>query len=101
MDKEFEKPKMMGYTIYSKSGCPNCMKIKKYLKDANAPITIIDCDDYLIEQKEEFLKFIEDLVGKSIRTFPMVFFERKFVGGQEDAEYHHSRLNAFSNNLFF
>jgi glutaredoxin len=101
MDQEFEKPKMTGYTIYSKSGCPNCTKVKKYLTEVNAPMNIVDCDEYLIEVKEEFLKFIEETVGKSVRVFPMVFFEKKFVGGYDETEYHYNRLNAFSNNLFF
>ena len=101
MDQEFKIPEMTGYTIYSKSGCPNCSKVKKYLTEVNAPVNIVDCDDYLIEAKEEFLKFIEIIAEKSVRVFPMVFFERKFVGGYDETEYHYSRLNAFSNKVFF
>jgi len=101
MEQEFEKPKMIGYTVYSKSGCPNCTKVKKYLTDVNAPISIVDCDEYLIENKDGFLKFIETAAEKSVRVFPIVFFERKFIGGYEDTEYHYNRLNAFSNNVFF
>ena len=100
MDQKFEKPKMTGYTVYSKPGCPNCTKIKNYLKNANAPFSVIDCDEYLIENKEEFLKFIEEIAEKSVRVFPMVFFERKFIGGCQDAEYHHNKLNAFSDDVF-
>jgi len=47
------------------------------------------------------LKFIEENAGKSVRVFPIVFFEKKFIGGYTDTEYHYNRLNAFSNNLFF
>jgi len=100
MDQEFEKPKMTGYTIYSKSGCPNCTKVKKYLQNANAQMNIVDCDEYLIERKEEFLKFIEEAAEKSVRVFPIVFFEGKYIGGYQDTEYHYSRLNAFSNDVF-
>jgi len=101
MDQEFEKPKITGYTIYCKSGCANCIKVKKYLTEVNAPMNIVDCDEYLIKSKEEFLKFIEENAGKSVRVFPIVFFEKKFIGGYTDTEYHYNRLNAFSNNLFF
>jgi len=101
MDQEFEKPKMSGYTVYSKSGCPNCTKVKKYLTDVNAPMNVVDCDEHLIERKEEFLKFIEEIAEKSVRVFPIVFFERKFIGGYADTEYHYSRLNAFSNDALF
>ena len=34
MNHEFENPKIIGYTVYSKSGCPNCTKVKKYLTEA-------------------------------------------------------------------
>ena len=95
MEKEFEKPKMTGYTVYSKSGCPNCNKVKKFLQNARAQMITIDCDEYLIERKEDFLKFIETISDKSVRVFPIVFFERKLIGGYEDTEYHYSRLNAF------
>jgi glutaredoxin len=100
METEFEKPNLTGYTIYSKSGCPNCLKVKKYLKEMNAAVYIIDCDEYLIENKEEFLKFIEEMAKKSVRIFPIVFFEGKFIGDYQDTEYHHSRLNAFSTDVF-
>jgi glutaredoxin len=101
METEFEKPKLKGYTVYSKSGCPNCLKVKKYLNELNASVSIIDCDEYLIESKEEFLKFIEETAEKSVKVFPIVFFERKFVGGYSDTEYHYNRLNAFSNDELF
>jgi glutaredoxin len=101
MEQEFEKPKVNGYTIYSKSGCPNCSKVKKYLNDSNAIVSIIDCDEYLIECKEEFLKFIEEAAEKSVRMFPIVFFERKYIGGYQDTEHHNSRLKAFSNDELF
>ena len=32
---EFNKPVEKGFTIYSKSGCPNCLKAKAYLKQKN------------------------------------------------------------------
>jgi glutaredoxin len=100
MEQEFEKPKVNGYTVYSKTGCPNCLKIKKLLNDSNAIVSIVDCDEYLIERKEEFLKFIEEAAEKSVRVFPIVFFEGKYIGGYSDTEYHHSRLNAFSSDDF-
>jgi glutaredoxin len=101
MDKEIIKPAKKGYTIYTKSGCPNCVKVKNYLKSVNAPITIIDCDDYLIENKEEFLKFISDLSEITIKVFPIVFYEEKYIGGYSETEKHYNMMSAFSNNDFF
>jgi glutaredoxin len=78
---EFIKPEKIGFTIYSKSGCPNCRKVKELIKDKHFLFTVIDSDDYIIENKEAFLKFIENIAETNYRTFPMVFYDGKFVGG--------------------
>ena len=78
----FVKPSEVGYTIYSKSGCPYCDKAKALLKIDN-PITI-NCDDYLVDKKEEFLQFIKDLSQKEHKTFPMIFKDSNFIGGYSD-----------------
>ena len=78
---EFIEPKKIGFTIYSKSVSPNCTKVKQLIKDKNFLFNVIDSDDYIIEDKESFLKFIENIAEKSYRTFPMVFYDGKFVGG--------------------
>lgn len=78
---EFTEPKKLGFTIYSKSGCPNCTKVKNLIKQHNFLFNVIDSDDYIIEDKESFLTFIENIAEKSYRTFPMVFYDGKFVGG--------------------
>lgn len=78
---EFIEPKKLGFTIYSKSGCPNCTKVKNLIKQHNFLFNVIDSDDYIIEDKESFLTFIENIAEKSYRTFPMVFYDGKFVGG--------------------
>lgn len=71
------------FTIYSKSGCLNCNKVKKILKEKLFDFVVVDCDEYLLENKEAFLKHIELLVGTGteIRTFPIVFHNGKFIGG--------------------
>jgi glutaredoxin len=78
---EFEKPSESVYTIYSKSGCTFCVKVKKLMQEKNLAFDLIDCDEYLLEDKDGFLKFIENLTGKEYRTFPMVFCKNKFIGG--------------------
>jgi hypothetical protein len=61
MDTNYELPSEQGYTIYTKSQCSFCVKSKTLLKAE--PFTMIDCDEYVIEDKESFLKFIENLIG--------------------------------------
>jgi glutaredoxin len=78
---EIDKPNDSGFTIYSKSGCPNCLKSKSLLKEKNLLFNIIDCDEYIIEDKPFFLSFINNLANEEVKTFPMIFYNGKFTGG--------------------
>ena len=51
MEIQFELPSKNGFTVYSKSGCPNCSKVKNLLKERNLLFNIIDCDDYILGEK--------------------------------------------------
>ena len=85
---EFESPSKTGFTIYSKSGCPNCTSVKKLLQENKMEYLLIDCDEYLIEEREKFLGFIVEICKKEVKTFPMIFFDGKFLGGfKETKEY--------------
>lgn len=91
---DFEEPSKDGYSIYTKSGCTFCTKAKNLLK--NESVNMIDCDEYLLEDKEGFLKFIENKVGKEYRTFPMVFLKGQFIGGFKETQLHYDKLMAFT-----
>ena len=78
---EFEEPFENKFTIYSKSGCVNCRKVKDLLKSANLEYEIIDCDDYILEEKENFLLFIQSYSISEWKVFPMIFYDGKFIGG--------------------
>jgi glutaredoxin len=54
---EFVSPLTNGFTIYSKSGCPNCTNVKKLLQDNKNEYSVINCDDYLVENRENFFGF--------------------------------------------
>ena len=99
---EYEAPSDKGYTIYSKSGCPNCTKAKKLV--ASEKYNIVDCDDYIIEDKEDFLYFMSTLIGKEYRVFPMIFKDGKFIGGYAELETFYKteqdKKNAFSEEEF-
>lgn len=98
METIYELPAEQGYTIYTKSLCSYCVKSKTLLK--TEPFTMIDCDEYIIDDKEAFLKFIEGLIGKSYRTFPMIFHNGKFLGGYAETKEHYEKVNAFTNDSF-
>lgn len=83
---EFELPSIKGFTIYSKSGCPNCTKVKQLLKQESSPFIMVDCDEYLVEQRDLFLLFIKEMAGKSYTLFPMVFHNGDFIGGFKETQ---------------
>jgi glutaredoxin len=97
---EFEEPQENIFTIYSKSGCINCTSVKKLIKEKNFLFREINCDDYLIEDKEIFLSFIEKKIFKPYKTFPMVFYKGIFIGGYADTiEYIDKILLSFEDNF--
>lgn len=64
-----------GYTIYTKSNCSSCEKLKELLKEA----TYINCDSYL-EDVDAFLDFLDTITDKQPTKFPMVFLDGKYIG---------------------
>ena len=69
------------FTIYSKSGCPNCRKVKSLLSEMKLKFMVIDCDEYLVDSKDDFLQFIHDITHKNIKIFPVVFDSNNYIGG--------------------
>lgn len=78
---EFPYPEKGQITVYSKSGCINCTKVKTLLKEKNMTFNIINCDEFILEHKEEFLSFLQTIIGKEYKMFPIVFDDNKFIGG--------------------
>jgi glutaredoxin len=91
----FITPQDNEVTVYSKSGCPNCVKVKKLLTEKHVKFVVIDCDDYLVENKEEFLRFIQEIAKREYKMFPMVFDGSAFIGGYADTSEYVSRLLDF------
>ena len=94
----FEEPCPEGYTVYTKSLCIFCDKIKKLLTSNKIEYKTVLCDSYLEDSttKIEFLAFIKERTGKEYKTFPMVFFKGIFVGGFTDVEKILLKTDAFS-----
>jgi glutaredoxin-related protein len=99
-NKEYIEPAANNYTIYTKSGCPNCTKVKKFLESENEKPLIIDCDEWLIEDKPAFLEFIREKAGKECKTFPMVFCNGEFIGGFDETRIYKEKQDAFLNTEF-
>jgi len=79
------------FTIYTKSGCPYCDKAKDLFRewkhiDSELHWVENNCDIYLKDpyDKEHFLDDMRKHIGKTWRTFPMIFHRDRFVGGYTD-----------------
>ena len=81
------------YTIYTKSECIYCDKVKELLKKETT--VIVNCDDLLIQSRDEFLHTMDILTHKEHRTFPFVFHHMNFIGGCDDTTlyYQHTQLS--------
>ncbi len=79
-----QSPNTDGYTIYSKNNCPFCVKVKEFLEREKCKMVIINCDDYLKENREEFLSEMKNYTEVEWKTFPFVFLEGKFIGGYQE-----------------
>jgi glutaredoxin len=98
---EFEKPKESGYTIYSKSGCLLCNTAKDFLKSKGLDFTVIDSDEYLFEDRDGFISFIESIAQKPTGGFPKVFADGVFVGGYAETKRFVSNKLVFDDNCDF
>ena len=98
---EIEEPFKTDFTVYSKSGCPNCTKVKKLLIEKKVFFVDIDCDDYIIEDKEKFLLFIKERANKEYKTFPMVFNDGNFIGGFTETQDYFNKLLSFDEKTDF
>jgi hypothetical protein len=76
------------------------LKAKSLLKEKKINFNIINCDEYIIEDKEFFLSFIKDLTNKEVKTFPMIFYDNQFIGGyNETTEFVKGVLLAFDDDF--
>ena len=94
MNMNVPRPASDSYTIYSKSGCLYCTQAVVLLQNERVPPLYVDCDKFLLENKEEFLNLMKLHIGREYRTFPMIFKNGIFVGGYTETKkaYDQSKL---------
>jgi glutaredoxin len=96
---DFSLPTPGKYTIYTKSGCAFCNKAKALLQEKLLEFEQIDCDEYLLSSRDNFLSFISMIANKDHKTFPMIFDPSgSFVGGFTEMK---SALETQSHTLKF
>lgn len=96
------------FTIYSKSGCSYCTKVELLLEDyiesgfEDVSYVKINCDKYLEDEdsKKKFKEFIKKIATVEVNTFPMVFYDGKFIGGfGETQEYLKCKMIRFDEDF--
>jgi glutaredoxin len=98
---DFEEPTSNNFTIYSKSGCILCDKVKNLLTNNNLEYKVIDCDEYLIEDRQGFLLFINSCAKKDTGGFPKVFRDGEFVGSYKETKDLVDKILDFEENIDF
>ncbi len=81
-------PNPQKIVVYTKSGCPNCDKVKMLLTDyadegviCGKDVEIVNCDPYLQSNREKLVQAFSELIGHDTWRFPLVFAFGKYVGG--------------------
>lgn len=69
----------LGWRVYSKSGCKYCAELKDAVKEHKVVARYMNCD----ENPSLVLDALEPFTGGH-RTFPVVFKDRRFIGGYDD-----------------
>jgi glutaredoxin len=98
----FQEPSQLPnkFTIYTKSGCIYCIKVKQLLSNHNFEYIEINCDSYLIHNKPLFLEFLQSYTHMEWKTFPFVFYKQNFIGGfTETQQYINNLVLQFDNEF--
>jgi len=90
------------YTIYTKSGCDFCKKVKNLLTLEKKSFNEFNCDKLLTNNitRERFLSNIKNKTGTDWKTFPIVFNKTTFIGGYNETAKYIEREKSFTSYHF-
>jgi glutaredoxin len=84
------------FTVYTKSKCPYCDKIKALLVKER-DVVLVNCDPFLPEKRDALLANMKSWAhGTEIRTFPIVFRYGQYIGGFTQTQSLLEKESAFS-----
>lgn len=81
-----------GWTIFTKNNCSYCKKLKTLIPDAH----FIESDTFLTGGRVSFLEKLDKLTGKEYRKFPVVFLDKRFIGGYTETKKYLEDMNTFN-----
>ena len=74
-----------GFTILTKENCKWCTRVKELVP--NAQFILCNVPQAPSKERAEFLRAVDELSGTTPRTFPMVFYNKTFVGGFQETKH--------------
>ena len=89
--KTYTPPCNSGYTIYGINGCKYCNSAKELIKEKGKICKVINCDDYIssLRERDAFYTYISKYTkDKAYIYFPMIFNDKKFIGGYKELMVH-------------
>lgn len=74
----------MSAIILSKTGCPSCVKAKKFFSDNGIKVNerLYDDEDF---RKSMYVRLSEEL-GKDIKSVPQIYYKNKYIGGYPELQ---------------
>jgi glutaredoxin len=70
------------FTLLTKTGCNDCVRLKRILELNDMEYETVDCDEYLQADRDEFIKSIKLIINDNDVErvfFPIVFYEGGYV----------------------
>lgn len=80
-----------GWTIFTKNNCSYCKRVKTLVPEAY----FVESDTFLTENRDEFLATMDKWTGKEYRKFPMVFLDKRFIGGYTETKKYLDDMETF------
>ena len=70
------------------------------LQNEKPELLYVDCDEFLLENKEDFLIEMKNMIGREYKTFPMIFKNGIFLGGYMEAKKAYDQSKLVTNDDF-
>lgn len=81
-----------GITIFTKTNCSYCKKAKALLANWETDARIVYCDTMLQTNRSEFLESISSIAQTQIKTFPIIFIDKTYIGGYTELQKIYDKL---------
>lgn len=78
-------------TLYTKNNCRYCIAAKNLLIKNNIKHEIINCDNFLLENRDKLVDFLTKTAKIEIKTFPVIFYNKNYIGGYTELKEKHDK----------